>query len=146
MPTERGGNGRGGARRLLAGLRVSAQDEALLELVRPFLADAASEGELAYRLWRRGLEVILAEVVGLGAALPSEMTEDRLAGLVSQRLLLCLPLLRRTGKLEYLGLETTTQESSARISVGEAAVSVDEAVIDQGAAEVIAGLGAADFL
>lgn len=55
-----------GGRRLIAGLRVTAHDETLLAVVRPYLTDAESEGEAAYRLWRRGLEVSLAEVVGLG--------------------------------------------------------------------------------
>jgi hypothetical protein len=49
-----------GRRRLIAGLRVSDQDAQLLTLVAPFFPEADSAGDLAYRLWRRGLELALA--------------------------------------------------------------------------------------
>ena len=51
--------------------------------MRPFLPEAGLEGELAYRLWRRGLEVTLAEVVGLGVTLPVGITEDHISSLVA---------------------------------------------------------------
>ena len=104
---EVGGTRPGKARRLIAGLRVTRQEEALLAVVRPFLADASSEGELAYRLWRRGLEVTLAEAAGIGVQLPPGLSADVLASTVAQRLLLCMPLLRRTGKLALLGIESS---------------------------------------
>ncbi|MEI7644821.1 MAG: hypothetical protein WCJ55_11125, partial [Chloroflexales bacterium] len=94
------------ASRLIAGLRITKQDEALLDIVRPFFPDADSAGELAYRLWRRGLELTLAELASVGVALPPDLTEEILATLVAQRLLLCLPLLRRTGALALLGSES----------------------------------------
>jgi len=131
-----------GARRLIAGLRISPQDEALLDAVRPFLPDATSEGELAYRLWRRGLELSLAELASLGAALPPGTTEALLANIVAQQLLLCLPLLRRTGTLALLGVNdslTTTW------STEPSAPSAPE-LIDSDAAAAIAGMGGNDFL
>lgn len=141
-----GGARQGGARRLIAGLRVTRQDEALLAIVRPYLADAGSEGELAYRLWRRGLEVTLAEIVGLGAALPPGISEDLIANLVAQRLLLCMPLLRRTGKLVLLGAETATPIAAAVVAAETPAPLPGTEAIDQSAANAIAGLGGTDFL
>lgn len=137
---------RAGTRRLIAGLRITAQDEALLDVVRPFLPDADSESELAYRLWRRGLELTLAEVVGLGAGLPSGSSEEVIASLATQRLLLCLPLLRRVGKLEHLGLAAAPQEGTPPQIAGGADMHIQEQTIDQDAADAIAGLGASDFL
>lgn len=139
---EAGGARPGGVRRLIAGLRVTQQDEALLAVVRPYLADAGSEGDVAYRLWRRGLDVTLAEVVGLGAALPLGTTEELIAGLVAQRLLLCVPLLRRTGKLMLLGIEAP---ALAVASIPAMQVSFGDH-IDNTASDAIAGLGASDFL
>ncbi len=126
-------------RRLIAGLRITRQDEALLDLVRPFFPDADSEGDLAYRLWRRGLELTLAELVGLSAALPPELTEETLATLTAQRLLLALPLLRRTGKVALLGMELP---KLSREVVGRPV----DGTIDATAATTIAGLGGNDFL
>jgi hypothetical protein len=132
----------GEARRLIAGLRVTRQDEALLAVVRPFLADASSEGELAYRLWRRGLEVTLAEVASLGVPLPPGSSEELIAGLVAQRLLLCAPLLRRTGRLALLGLsEPTSPEVAPLLSQPS-----PDTAIDGNASAVIAGLGGSEFL
>ncbi|NTU85624.1 MAG: hypothetical protein HGA45_40865 [Chloroflexales bacterium] len=144
----------GGARRLIAGLRVAPQDEALLAVVRPYLADTGSEGELAYRLWRRGLELTLAEVVGLGATLPSGTTEEIIASMVAQRLLLCMPLLRRTGTLARLGIEVsppgaprgmTLVPLAPLFSPATIGQSASEA-IDLSAAEAISSLGGSDFL
>jgi hypothetical protein len=103
---EPGAERRSGARRLIAGLRISQEEETLLAVVRPYFTDLSSEGELAYRLWRRGLELALAEVVSIGARLPPDTQEQFIASLVAQRLLLSLPLLRRTETLTLLGLET----------------------------------------
>lgn len=143
---EAGGARQGGARRLIAGLRVTQQDEALLAVVRPYLVDVGSEGDVAYRLWRRGLEVTLAEVVSLGAALPLGTTEELIAGLVAQRLLLCVPLLRRTGKLVLLGSETTTPIAASVVTAETPAPLPGTEVIDESAANAIAGLGGTDFL
>lgn len=137
---------RSGARRLIAGLRISPEEEALLAVVRPYMTDLTSEGELAYRLWRRGLELSLAEVVSIGARLPADTNEPFIAGLVVQRLLLSLPLLRRTGTLALLGLEassptvvrTTTDIPATEHSITEA--------IDASASDAITGLGGSDFL
>lgn len=147
-PPDRSKHGTGrdaGARRLIAGLRVTPQDEALLAVVRPYLADVGSEGELAYRLWRRGLDVTLAEVVGLGATLTSAMTEELLAGLVAQRLMLSLPLLRRTGTLALLGLEAPPLVAPPTIAP-LLAPAIGAEAIDAGATKVIRGLGGSDFL
>jgi hypothetical protein len=138
--------GRGEARRLIAGLRITRQDEALLDVVRPLFPEADSEGELAYRLWRRGLELTLAEGAGLGATLPAHSSEELIASLVVQRLLLCMPLLRRTQKLALLGLEET---SSLVRSVGAPAVPLtvtDTETIDASASDAIADLGGSNFL
>lgn len=142
------------ARRLIAGLRVSRHDEALLAVVRPYLADVASEGELAYRLWRRGLEVSLAEAVGLGATPPPGVTEGLIAGLAAQRLLLCAPLLRRTGTLALLGIAASPPSVEGTMAplppvtvpdpatVGQGAIET----IDESAADAITSLGGSDFL
>jgi hypothetical protein len=132
-----------GRRRLIAGLRVSDQDVQLLALVAPFFPEVDSAGDLAYRLWRRGLELALAESVGLGAALPPGMTEGQIANLVAQRLALCLPLLRRTGRLALLGVEAPSGELPSIPPA--AAASLDE-VIDNGAADAITSMGGSDFL
>lgn len=143
---EAGGARQSGARRLIAGLRVTKQDEALLAVVRPYLADAGSEGDVAYRLWRRGLDVTLAEVVGLGAALPLGTTEELIASLVAQRLLLCVPLLRRTGKLVLLGTETAIPIASSVVTAETPTPLPETEVIDKSASNAIAGLGGIDFL
>ncbi len=131
---------RAGPRRLIAGLRVTQADLALIAVVRPYLADADSEGELAYRLWRSGLEITLAELVGLGVALPNTMPEDQLATRIAQRLLLVMPLLRRTGKLALLGFDMPTLYPAPVMAEPEG----DQ--IDDGAAGVVAGLGGDAFL
>ena len=133
-------------RTLIAGLRVTAEDELLLAVVRPFVADASSEGELAYRLWRRGLELALAEVVGLGAALPAGTSEELVARLVAQRLLLSLPLLRRTGTLALLGIDTAPPWSVAPSTDSEAITAAFADAIDETASDAISGLGGSDFL
>jgi hypothetical protein len=122
---------------------VSDQDAQLLTLVAPFFPEADSAGDLAYRLWRRGLELALAEAVGLGAELPPGTTEGQLANLVAQRLALCLPLLRRTGKLALLGVEAPSGE---RASIPPTATASSDEAIDSGAAEAITSLGGNDFL
>lgn len=132
-----------GRRRLIAGLRVSEQDAQLLTLVAPFFPEADSAGDLAYRLWRRGLELALAEAVGLGTTMPPGMNEGQLANLVAQRLALCLPLLRRTGKLALLGVEAPSGE---RALIPPAAATPSHEAIDSGAAEAITSLGGSDFL
>lgn len=134
-----------GARRLIAGLRITPRDESLLAVARPFFPDAASEADLAYRLWRRGLEVTLAELIGLGAALPPDASEELIAGLAAQRLLLCMPLLRRTGKLALLGLALeAAQDNVPTPDVAVASLAGD--LIDESAAVTVAGLGGSDFL
>jgi hypothetical protein len=132
-----------GARRLIAGLRITPEEEVLLAVVRPFLPGADSAGEVAYRLWRRGLEVTLAEAVSVGAALPAGSSEQLVAGLVAQRLLLCMPLLRRTGMLVLLGVEA---RSDALPSLPPTSAADSDAVIDSGAATAITSLGGSDFL
>lgn len=129
-------------RRLIAGLRVSEEDEQLLALVAPLFPEADSAGDLAYRLWRRGLELTLAEVACLGAALPPGMAEEQFAALAAQRLLLCLPLLRRTGKLSLLGLEAPVLPT--RSPPLAEVIGIPE--IDASAAATVAGLGGGDFL
>ena len=133
-------------RTLIAGLRVTAEDELLLAVVRPFVADASSEGELAYRLWRRGLELALAEVVSLGAALPAGMSEELVARLVAQRLLLSLPLLRRTGTLALLGIDTAPPRPVVPSTGSETVAAAAADVIDATASDAITGLGGSDFL
>jgi hypothetical protein len=141
MPKEtRAMNQRTGRRRLIAALRIPQADERLLEAVQPYLPDADSAGELAYRLWRRGLELTLAELASLGVALPTGMTEEQLATLSAQRMLLLLPLLRRTSKLALLNLEHATSLHTPQ-PLAPTAVGIDEA-----AAGVVADLGGTEFL
>jgi hypothetical protein len=128
------------ASRLIAGLRITKQDEILLDVVRPFFPDADSAGELAYRLWRRGLELTLAELASVGVARPPDLTEEILATLVAQRLLLCLPLLRRTGTLALLGIESAPA-LALPLSPPDGPTDIDTA-----AAATIAGMGGGDFL
>lgn len=130
-----------GRRRLIAALRVPPDDERLLALVQPYLPEADSAGELAYRLWRRGLELTLAELAGLGATLPTGLSEEQLATLSAQRVVAVLPLLRRTGKLALLGLEQPAQGHAPPIATPTA-----ETTIDASASVAISSLGAADFL
>ena len=131
---------RTGRRRLIAALRVPPADERLLEAMQPYLPDTDSAGELAYRLWRRGLELTLAELASLGAALPAGLTEEQLATLIAQRVMLLLPLLRRTGKLALLGLEHAASPHTPEL-LDPTAIAIDEA-----AARVVADLGGAAFL
>ena len=135
----------GGARRLIAGLRITKQDEALLDVVRPFLPEADSEGELAYRLWRRGLEVTAAEAVSLGVMLPPGITEAQIASLVAQRLLLSMPLLRRTGKLAMLGVEAAALSQEV-VSMGTQRMAGVDDSIDGAAAAAVVALGGSAFL
>ena len=130
-----------GRRRLIAALRVPPDDERLLAMVRPYLPEADSAGELAYRLWRRGLELTLAELAGLGAMLPAELSEEQLATLSAQRVVSLLPLLRRTGKLALLGLEQAAQERQPAIGAPTA-----DTAIDASATAAISSLGGGDFL
>ncbi len=138
MGRERGG---GGPRRLIAGLRVTPRDETLLDVVRPLFPEVDSEGELAHRLWRRGLELTLAEVAGLGVTMPPGTTDEQLATLVAQRLLLCLPLLQRTGKVALLGIESAPPVLAMPTSPPDGLADIDTA-----AARTIAGMGGGDFL
>lgn len=129
-------------RRLIAALRVPPDDERLLAAVQSYLPDTDSASELAYRLWRRGLELTLAELAGLGVALPAGLTEDYLATSSAQRLLLLLPLLRRTGKLALLGLEQPEAAAPRLASPAD----MPELPIDASAAAIIATMGGGDFL
>lgn len=115
-----GASYRGGKRQLIAGLRVTAADLELLGVVRPFMAECDTESDLAYRLWRRGLEITLAELVGSGAALPDGgMDQRQLAVVVGQRLQLCLPLLERAGLLSTLRASQQVTDEHVALVVGE---------------------------
>lgn len=135
-----------GGRRLIAGLRVTQLDEDVLAIVRPYLTDVSSEGDLAHRLWRRGLEISLAEVVSVGAPVPQGITEELLASLVAQRLLPCLPLLRRTGTLALLGLDAAAQERPIQAEPHHPGNPAPADTIDTGAADAITALCGSDFL
>lgn len=128
-----------GQRRLFA-LRVPPAEEQLQELLRPYLAEETA-ADLAYRVWQRGLRVALAEFAGLGMKLPPEESEELVAARVAQLFLLCLPLLRRTGKLGLLGLETT-----GLIEQTASQVALDEPEIDLSSSDAISGLGGSEFL
>jgi hypothetical protein len=143
IPRRKRGEGR---RRLIAGLRVTRQDEALLEVVRPLFPEADTEGELAYRLWRRGLEVSLAEAASLSSELPTALAERNLASLVAQRLLLCLPLLRRTGALGILDLLQPLAQPEAYPSGTTPTAAADPETIADSATDAIISLGGGDFL
>jgi len=108
--------------------------------------EITSEGELAYRLWRRGLELTVAGLAGLGATLPPDTSEELIANLVAQRLLLCLPLLRRTGTLGLLGIEPAPHHGVPAAHQTTRGSSPKEAAIDAGASDAIVGSGGSDFL
>lgn len=128
-----------GQRRLFA-LRVPAAEEQLQELLRPYIAEE-TDADLAYRIWQRGLKVALAEYAGLGMPLPSEESEELVAARVAQLFLLCLPLLRRTGKLGLLGLET-----AGLVEQQAWPAAPDEPEIDRSSPDAISGLGGSEFL
>jgi hypothetical protein len=90
--------------------------------------------------------VTLAEVIGVGAPLPPGMSEQRLASLVAQRLLLCLPLLRRTGILTLLELDAAPQAPQVILEHQGLIGSVPTETIDTGDSSAIAALGGNDFL
>lgn len=136
---------RSGQRRLIAGLRVSELDERLLALVAPFFPEVDSAGDLAYRLWRRGLELTLAEAAGLGVTLAPDVSEELIAGLVAQRLALCVPLMRRTGTLALLGIDAAPFQLVVPSTNREVVATAADA-IDATASDAITGLGGSDFL
>lgn len=136
----------GARRRLIAGLRVTPHDEELLEAVRPLFPEAGSAGELAYRLWRRGLELSLAEAASLGVALPRGADEAAIAGLVAQRLLLSMPLLRRAGTIAALGIVAPVGQAGAGLPGVTPPAAADPQAIDDGAAGAIVSLGGGEFL
>jgi hypothetical protein len=68
------------------------------------------------------------------------ISEETLATLVAQRLLLCLPRLRRTGMLPLLGLELPPIPTRLTSPPDK------PADIDTAAAATIAGMGGSDFL
>ena len=86
-------------------LRVTDRDDELMALVRPYLISVTNESELSYQLVREGLLMRLAILAALGGDLGDAIAEDVVAAHAAQQLLLCLPLLRRTGKLALLGME-----------------------------------------
>ena len=86
-------------------LRVTDRDDELMALVRPYLVSVTNESELSYQLVREGLLMRLAILAALGGDLGDAIAEDVVSTHAAQHLLLCLPLLRRTGKLALLGME-----------------------------------------
>jgi hypothetical protein len=109
--------------------------------VRPLFPEADTEGELAYRLWRRGLKLSLAEAAGLSVAVLPGITDERLATLVAQRLLLCRPLLQRTGKLALVSRDVPVPDATSYLTWP----ALTPEHIDNKAAEAIVGLGGNHF-
>ena len=72
------------------------------------------------------------------------MSEEVIASLLVQRLLVCLPLLQRTGKLALLGFGLSPSDLTQRSAEPDAIAPVVE--IDHSASAAIAELGASDFL
>lgn len=144
-PSRRGrapGPAPSGRRRLIAGLRVSTEDERLLALVAPLFPEADSAGDLAYRLWRRGLELTLAELASLSEASIAGLPEAQIATLAAQRVLLCLPLLQRTGMLAALPFVAY----GAASPLGQPRASTPVEAIGEEAAAAVVSLGASEFL
>lgn len=139
-----GADDRGGWRELIAGLRVSPDEIEQKNAVRDLYPEASSEAELAYRIWRRGLQVDLARLVSMGGELPPGVTERQLAMLVTQDLLACLPLLNRVGTLSEI-VALLAPHASGRSEPGNPAPSSnDDTPIDPSAADSV--LGVDDFL
>lgn len=95
-------------------LRVTARDDELMALVRPYLINVTNESELAYQLVREGLLMRLALLAALGGDLNDLIAEEVVAAHAAQHLLLCLPLLRRTGKLATLEMEVHAVPTGTR--------------------------------
>lgn len=142
LPSAKRGDGRRGGKgqRKLFALRIPAAEERLQELLRPYIAEE-TDADLAYRIWQRGLKVALAEYAGLGMELPREESEELVAARVAQLFLLCLPLLRRTGKLELLGLE-----AAGPVERPAWQVAAEDPEIDASSPDAITGLGGSEFL
>ncbi|MEI8165826.1 MAG: hypothetical protein WCG26_05585 [Chloroflexales bacterium] len=85
-------------------LRITEEDEILLETARAYVPEASSESDLAYILWKRGLILTLAKALSAGASPPTVLAEEQLATLIAQELLSVMPLLHRTGRLHLLNL------------------------------------------
>jgi hypothetical protein len=69
-----------------------------------------------------------------------------LARLVARRLLLALPLLRRTGTLNVLGLDAAPPDPDMPRTLPVSVPRGSHSTIDESAAEAIASLGGSDFL
>jgi hypothetical protein len=131
-----------GPRRLIAGLRVSERDLVLLAVVRPF-CDGDSEAEIAHRIWRRGLEVTLAELVSAGVELPpGVLTEQQLAIVIHRHVQLCAPLLERAGLVvrSLMDEPQPMRDATLRVAV------IEETAVDPLAGEAIERLGGTEFL
>ena len=136
-PGRRGAATRGGVRTLIAALRVTNADLQLVAAVQPYIGAEHSASELAYRIWQRGLETVVAEVATVGGALPHGLDETLVATRAAQRLVAVLPLLQRTGKIQLLRL-------LIEVSAPHSAVPTEE--IDASATSTIAELGGNEFL
>ncbi|MBX0331442.1 hypothetical protein K2Z83_27700 [Oscillochloris sp. ZM17-4] len=130
-----------GDRSTFGRLRITVDERDQAGAIQPLYPEVDNDSDLAYRIWRRGLQIDLARLVSLGGTIPAGMTEEALAMLIAQDLLHCLPLLRRTGVLATLQIE---------VSDGSTGLPpVDNAVEDEiadDAADSIQGLGGTDFL
>lgn len=141
--SRRGGGKQGGARHQVASLRITSVEIAHKELVRLLYPEADNETDLAYRIWRRGLQFDLARIASMGERLPEGIAEDQLAMLIVQDVLACLPLLQRTGRLSQilalLNAAPLRQDESEGCEPGAPE-------IDASAADSIADLGGGDFM
>lgn len=137
---------RGSSRDQIANLRVTLEERAQKNLVRVLYPEADSEAELAYRIWRRGLQVDLARLASMGEALPPGMTERHLAMLVTQDLLACVPLLNRAGTLQHIVDMLTPHAEPPTAVLADALDDDAPGAIDPSASESVAAFGADDFL
>ncbi len=143
-PSPRGrGKGRPLGIRKPRTLRIATADEALLAVVRPFISGVDTDADLIYHIWQPGLDIQVGQLLSMGVPLPPGYTEEAIALRIAQHVVLCMPLLRRTGKLALLGINEGVDMPPI---VAPPPHLEGNGEIDPGASDIIASMGADDFI
>jgi len=100
------------------------------------LFDARTEADLMATIFRRGLELAEAQALAVGLDPPPDVEEQTLAARMGSAFLAVLPLIRKTGILESLGLANLDNGESPKSEDGNEAIDADAAgdVTDLGSA------------